>query len=173
MKVSLPLMLAMSAILATSASAQTATDWRDLATKMTGDWYMTGQVMGQEAHHTVHAEWILHRQFLRIEEKTVPDAPVSERRYEAVWFLGYDSVSERYVLHLLDVLGARYSETLGYGIRSGNQIQFVFEYPDSPFHTTFRWSPESNKWEWLMEQKGKSGNWGSFADLVLERPGSH
>ena len=170
MKISVLPMLVMPAILAISSSAQTAPDWRDLAEHMTGDWYLTGQVMGQEAHHKVHAEWMLNRQFLRIEESTVEGAPKSERRYDAVWFLGYDSVSERYVLHLLDGFGARYSETLGYGIRNGNQLQFVFEYPDGPFHTTFRWSPESNKWEWQMKHKGKDGNWGTFADLALVRP---
>jgi hypothetical protein len=169
MKVPLALVLAMSAVLTIRSSAQTATDWRDLADHMAGDWQLTGQVMGQEAHHKVHAEWMLNRQFLRIEERTAEDAPKSERRYDAVWFLGYDSVSERYVIHLLDGFGARFSETLGYGVRSGNQLQFVFEYPDGPFHTTFRWSLESNKWEWLMEQKGKDGNWGQFADLALAR----
>jgi len=172
MKVSLPLMFSVSALLAISSSAQTAPDWRDLADTMTGDWSMTGQVMGQQAHHKVHAEWMLNRQFLRIEESTVLDAPKTERRYDAVWFLGYDSISDRYVIHLLDGFGARFSETLGYGVRSGNQLQFVFEYPDGPFHTTFRWSPDSNKWEWLMEQKGKDGNWGQFADLFLARPKS-
>ena len=167
MRVSLPLMLSITAILATSSCAQTVPDWRDLPDHMTGDWSLTGPVMSQQAHHRVHAEWILNRQFLRIEESTAPDAPKSERRYDAVWFLGYDSVSERYVIHLLDGFGARFSETLGYGTRTGNQLQFVFEYPDGPFHTTFLWSPEGDKWEWQMEQKGKDGNWGQFADLVL------
>jgi hypothetical protein len=170
MKASLPLMLAISSIFAISSSAQTASDWRDLANHLTGDWNLTGQVMGREAHHRVHAEWILNRQFLRIEEDTAQDAPQSERRYNAVWFLGYDSVSERYVLHLLDGLGARYSETLGYGICTGNQLQFVFEYPDGPFHTTFRWNPESKQWKWLLEQKGNDGKWESFANLDLISP---
>ena len=53
--------------------------------------------------------------FLRIQESTSTDAPTSEKRYEAIWFLGYDPVSEKYVLHLFDVFGARFSETLGYG----------------------------------------------------------
>ena len=173
MKFSLSLLVSLSAFLAVSSAAQTAPAWRDLPGKMTGDWYLTGPVMGQQAHHQVHAEWVLNRQFLRIEESTVADAPKAERRYDAIWFLGYDSVSERYVMHLLDGFGARFSETLGYGVRSGNQIQFVFEYPDGPFHTTLRWSPESEKWEWLMEQKGKGGNWGQFADLSLARPKGH
>jgi len=170
MRFSTPFLLAMPMILAISSSAQTVSDWRDLPDHLTGDWYLTGQVMGHEAHHRVRAEWVLDRQFLRIEESTAPDAPKSERHYEAVWFLGYDLISERYVFHLLDGFGARFSETLGYGVRSGNQLQFVFEYPDGPFHTTIRWSPESNKWEWLMEQKGKDGNWGQFADLFLVKP---
>lgn len=78
-------------------------------------------------------------------------------------------VSERYVLHLLDGFGARFSETLGYGTRNGNQIQFVFEYPDGPFHTTYRWDPVNKTWQWLLEQKDKNGKWVPFADLKLTR----
>jgi len=94
-------------------------------------------------------------------------APATERRYESIWYLGYDAISERYVLHLMDTFGGRFSETLGYGTRDGNQIKFVFEYPDGPFHTTYLWNEKENSWEWLMEQKDKSGKWGSFADLKL------
>jgi hypothetical protein len=46
--------------------------------------------------------------FLRIQESTSTDAPTSEKRYEAIWFLGYNPVSEKYVLHLFDVFGARF-----------------------------------------------------------------
>ena len=73
---------------------------------------------------------------------------------------GYDPGSDRCVLHLMDVFGARFSEALGYGTRDGNAIRFVFEYPDSPFHTTFRWSPEALG-PWLMEQKNKEGRFTS------------
>jgi hypothetical protein len=117
----------------------------------------------------VQAEWVLNHQFLRIHEKTAAGAPSDEHAYEATWFLGYDAVSERYVLHLFDVFGARFSETLGYGTRDGDAIRFVFEYPDGPFHTTFRWSREKDSWEWLMEQKNKEGKWTNFADLTLTR----
>ena len=48
-------------------------------------------------------------------------------------------------------------------------MQFVFEYPDGPFHTTFRWNPVNNTWQWQMKQKGKEGKWGVFADLQLVR----
>ncbi len=136
---------------------------------MAGVWKMEGQVMGRQAHHDIQAEWVLNHQFLRIHETTAADAPPAEHRYEATWFLGYDPVSERYVLHLMDVFGGRYSETIGYGVRDGNAIRFVFEYPDGPFHTTYRWIAEKDSWEWEMKQKDKDGKWGSFADLKLTR----
>jgi hypothetical protein len=81
--------------------------------------------------------------------------------------VGYDNTSERYVAHWNDVFGGRFSETLGYGTRAGNEIRFVFEYPDGPFHTTFRWNPETHQWKWLMQQKNKSGLLTEFADLTL------
>ena len=156
-------------LLPVPSSAQAPAEWRDLVDHMAGTWKMEGQVMGNAAHHHVQADWVLNRQFLHIEEKTSAAAPDSERRYEAIWFLGYDSVSERYVMHLMDGFGARFSETLGYGIRLGNQIRFVFEYPDGPFHTIWRWKPENDSWEWSMEQKDKIGKWAPFANLKLTK----
>ncbi len=154
----------------TRSGAQNPAEWNDdLADHLIGTWRLEGQVMGRSAHHEVQTEWALNHQFLRIYEKTELNAPASERRYEAIWFLGYDPVSERYVLHLLDLFGARFSETLGYGTRDGNAIRFVFEYPDGPFHTTYRYAPEKDSWQWLMEQKDKDGKWANFADLKLSR----
>jgi Protein of unknown function (DUF1579) len=141
----------------------------DVLEHLAGKWRMDGHVMAHEAHHLLEAEWVLNHQFLRLHEKTAPDAPPSEQRYEAIWFLGYDNVSERYVLHLMDVFGARFSETLGYGTREGNRIRFIFEYPDGPFHTTLEWNPQKDAWEWLMEQKDKRGQWSEFGDLTLVR----
>lgn len=117
---------------------------RPLADRMTGTWKLEGQVMGQAAHQEVRSDWVLNHQFLRLQEKTAASAPTSEHSYEAFWFLGYDAISERYVLHLMDVFGARFSESLGYGTREGNQIRFVLEYGDGPFHTTYRWNPCQN-----------------------------
>jgi hypothetical protein len=151
-------------------SAQSAAEWRDdLVDHMVGTWKLQGAIMGRDAHHEVAAEWVLNHQFLRIHEKTEAGAPGSEKRYEAIWFLGYDPASDRYVLHLLDVFGGRFSETLGYGLRDGNAIRFVFEYPDGPFHTVFQWSPEKGTWQWLMTQKDKDGKWANFGDLKLTR----
>jgi hypothetical protein len=157
-------------LLISATLAQTSAPWRDdLVDHLTGAWKMDGTVMGKQAHHQVQAEWILGHQFLRIHEQTDVNAPKDEHPYEADWYLGCDDVSQRYVLHLLDVFGGRFSETLGYGTRDGNEIRFVFEYPDGPFHTTFRWNPAQGTWAWLMEQKNKAGKWTQFADLKLTK----
>lgn len=146
-------------------------EWHDeLVDQLAGDWKMDGQVLGSDAHHTLSAEWVLNHQFLRMHEKTSAGAPKSEHPYDSIWFLGYDTVSDRYVMHLLDIFGARYSETLGYGTRDGDSIRFVFEYPNGPFHTTFIWSPSDNSWKWQLEQKGKDGKWAPFGDFHLTRP---
>jgi len=157
-------------MLPTALRAQEPAKWPDqLVEHLIGSWKISGDVMGRAAHHDVHAEWVLNHAFLLIHENTSSDAPATEHAYDAYWYLGYDSVSDRYVLHLLDLFGGRFSETLGYGKQDGNQIRFVFEYPDGPFHTTFAWNPKNDTWEWLMEQKNKDGNWTSFAHLKLEK----
>jgi hypothetical protein len=170
MKTRLLIIVGLACCVSSLAAAQTSLPSQDeFLDHIAGTWKMEGQVMGRAAHHDVQADWVLNHQFLRIHEKTSPDAPAAENRYEAIWYLGYDSISERYVLHLFDVFGTRFSETLGYGLRSGDEIRFVFEYPDGPFHTTFRWFPGKDSWEWQMEQKNKDGKWTSFAGLKLTR----
>ena len=163
------LFMILLALVPVDGHAQSAAWPDDLVDHMTGSWILQEKIVGRDAHHEVRAEWVLNHQFLSIRERTDAHAPDSEHRYEAAWFLGYDPVSDRYVLHLLDVFGSRFSETLGYGTRDGNSIHFVFEYPDGPFHTTYRWSAQNDSWEWVMEQKDKAGKWTTFADLKLTR----
>ena len=161
----------LSSLAASSSGAEPNATWSDvLVDHLAGSWKLEGQVMGHAAHHDVHAKWVLNHQFLYIHESTSTAAPPAEHRYEASWFLGYDPLSERYVLHLLDVFGARFSETLGFGVREGDEIRFVFEYPDGPFHTNFRWSAAKHSWQWTMQQKDKSGEWTKFAELQLTQP---
>jgi len=75
----------------------------------------------------------------------------------------------RYVAHWIDAFGGRFSETLGYGTRSGNIIKFVFEYPDGPFLNTFTWNPDKKSWTFLMQQKDQNGKRPLFAEDTLVR----
>jgi hypothetical protein len=136
-----------------------------LLERLTGNWTITGTIRGQPATQTLHAEWVLHHQFLRLDMRDVNEPPA----YQATVYIGYDNLSERYVVHWLDGFGGRFSETLGYGRRDGNAIRFMFEYPDGPFTNTFTLDPRSNAWSWLLRTKRADGTWGTFAELKLAR----
>ncbi len=139
----------------------------DLLDKLAGSWRLEGTLVGKPAHHTIQADWILNHQFLQIHEIGEIDRKTGKPGYEALPMIGYDNTSQRYVAHWIDVFGGRFSETLGYGTRHGNQIDFVFEYPDGPFHTSFIWDGTHKQWHWLMSQHGVGGKWSSFADFTL------
>jgi hypothetical protein len=148
------------------AAAQEPQPFQDeLLANLAGNWEAKGTIRGRVVEHRVDAEWTLQHQFLQIHEKDAAQRPA----YEAIVMVGYDRLSERYVMHWMDIYGARVSETLGYGQRSGNQIEFVVEYPEGPFHTVFRWLPESREWQWHMRTKDASGKWTDFAELKLKR----
>ena len=106
-----------------------------LLDKMVGNWKVGGTIRGRTVEQSVEAQWVLNHQFLQIHEKGAPDSKTAGPAYEAMVMIGYDHTSERYVAHWMDIYGGRFSETLGYGVRSGDQIEFVFEYPDGPFRT--------------------------------------
>ena len=140
-----------------------------LLDNLAGSWKLSGAVRGQNASHSVEAAWVLNHQFLQIHEKDLAPAGSGGSPYEAIVMIGYDNASERYVVHWNDIYGGRFSETLGYGTKTGNQIEFVFEYPDGPFRTTFRWLPDKKQWEWQMRTKNQKGEWTEFADFTLTR----
>ncbi len=140
----------------------------DLLDNLQGQWTLKGTIVGHPGDAEMDAVWVLNHQFLKIHEKgagVIPGRPL----YEAEVYVGYDNASERYVVHWIDIYGGRFSETLGYGTRSGNTIKFVFEYPDGPFHNSFIWNPDSKTWRFLLEQKNSVGKWSTFADRIATK----
>ena len=140
----------------------------ELLENLQGKWKVTGTIMGKPRVMDLTAEWVLNHQFLFVRERDAA-AIEGKQAYEALIYIGYDNTSERYVVHWIDIFGGRFSETLGYGTRSGNSIEFVFEYPDGPFHNTFAWNPETKTWRFLLEQKNAEGKWTMFADQTASR----
>jgi len=144
-----------------------------LLDKMVGRWEVTGVVAGQQIHHSCDTEWVLNHQFLRIHFLAVEPGSLAgskhEANYEAMVFVGYDNMSERYVAHWLDIFGGRFSEALGYGRKEGdNAVKFIFEY-DGPLHNTMSWDPKSRRWRMVIRQKNQRGEWTLFADESFER----
>ena len=133
--------------------------------QLVGDWTMTGAVKGKPVSYRMHAEWVLQHTFFRIEMQDA--AEPSE--YQAMVYIGYDNVGDRFVAHWIDVFGGRFSETLGYGKRDGNAITFQFDYPDAPFFTTFTRDTASDGFRLEMKDHLADGSWRSFASWRLVR----
>lgn len=137
-------------------------------------WHVTGTVVGRLLDHACDADWTVNHQFLKVHFLDVSKAAPRGNRppvpYEAFVFIGYDNMSERYVVHRLDVFGGRFSETLGYRTRpTANSIKFMFEYPDRPLHNTFAWHGDHGTWSILIRQKDARGHWTTFAEELLTR----
>lgn len=148
-----------------------------LLEKLVGKWNLTGKIAGQQQiEQYCEADWVLNHQFLRV---YFIDSAAKNRHikgihghaeYEALVFIGYDNMSERYVVHWIDIFGGRFSETLGYGtLQAQDSIRLVFEYPTGPLHNTFTWNPKDGAWSIVIKQKDEKGNWTVFADEILRK----
>ena len=136
-----------------------------LLEKLIGNWDANGQVGGEKVTYHFNACWELNHQFVAL---TFADT-AKQPQYSAKVFIGYDCVSERYVVHWLDNFGGRFSETLGYGIKSGNTIEFRFEYPDGPFINKFIYDINKDTWQFHTTTKNNNGIWIIFGDIYLKR----
>jgi hypothetical protein len=136
----------------------------DLLDQLAGFWAVNGTVRGQPSREGADGEWVLGHQFLRLHRKQI-DGP-----NESLIHVGYDNVSERFVLIRLDSLSARGAETLGYGIKTGDEtIQFTYEYPSGPYKETWTFDPKERSWQFQVESKDRQGKWITFSTLTLHR----
>ena len=149
-----------------------------LLDELVGNWDVTGKAAGELLLHSCTVDWILNHQFLRIHFLDVGSKSHQRKKagrdehapYEAMVFVGYDNMSERYVVHWLDIFGGRFSETLGYGKRKDrNSIRFLFEGGTGPLHNTFTWNPRRRTWSMVIDQKDAKGKWTRFASESLQR----
>ena len=128
--------------------------------KLSGHWQANRVMAGRSTGNTVDGSWVLNHQFIQLHY--IPDRG-SPQPYEAIVYIGYDNMSERYIVHWLDIFGGRVSETLGFGKRTPNGMEFTFEYPDGPFTNTFRYDRATQAWNLLLRQKNARGEWTTFA----------
>jgi hypothetical protein len=137
-----------------------------LLDQLTGAWLVTGTVREIPIKYTLTGEWVLKHQFVRLDMRDELTPP----SYEASVFIGFDSATRMYVAHWLDAWGGRFSETLGFGAKSGPTIRFRFDYPDGPCQTTFTLNPDKT-WTLSMVDRDKAGNSRQLAQYSLQRSG--
>jgi hypothetical protein len=136
---------------------------------LAGSWSLTGTTGSAELRQRVNARWVVQNRFLQVHFLAEVLASQGRPRYEAVYMLGYDDESQEYVLHLFDTFGASYARTLGIGVRRGDSVEFIFQYPKGQFSNTFSWDREKGTWKMLLRQRGDGGDWESFATKTLVR----
>jgi hypothetical protein len=132
---------------------------------LAGDWQVQRVMKSRTVENSVHAEWVLNHQFLRLHYHDT----ATPSKYEAMVFIGYDNAGKHYVVHWIDVFGGHFSQTLGSGKRNGDALTITFGYPDGEFQNTFTFAPKEKTWISLMRQKDKSGNWSIFAEDHFRR----
>lgn len=128
--------------------------------QMVGHWQVSRVMGGSTTPSTADVSWVLNHQFIQLHY--VPDRS-SAQPYEAIVYIGYDNMSERYVAHWIDIFGGRVSETMGFGTPLPNGIRLVFEYPDGPFTNTMTVDPATHRLSFLLRQKNARGEWTTFA----------
>jgi hypothetical protein len=136
-----------------------------LLQQLSGRWLAEGDVGGSKVVYNFSAIWILNHQFL---ELTFADT-ARKPEYTAKVSIGFDCATKKYVAHWLDNFGGHFSETLGHGVRTGNNIEFRFNYPEGLFMNTFIYDVKRDVWQFQTVSKNAKGGWDIFGDIFLKR----
>ena len=137
-----------------------------LLDKLVGDWKVELKFpSGRIAQNVVHAEWILHHQFVELHYRDVASPP----SYEARVLIGYDSIGKRYLCHWADSFGGDYS-TDGFAPREegSNAMEFKFTFHDGELTNRYAFDPRSGSWTSTIRQIEK-GEWKLFCEETFTR----
>ena len=151
------------------APAQQKTFQDPLLDHFVGHWKLEGVMAGQKTVHDVDAEWVLAHQYLRLHEIARDHNAKGEPSYEAMVFIAWDEKKSEYVIAWLDVYGdISPIASVAYAKKNGNELAFVFNDPDGPFHTTFGYDAKTDTWKMDMDSTEK-GQRKPFARTTLTR----
>ncbi|HEY0105314.1 MAG TPA: hypothetical protein VGB91_04465 [Rhizomicrobium sp.] len=153
---------------ATPALAQQATLHDALLDHLAGKWVLTGEIANRQTTHDVSAAWVLAHQYLELRETAREKNADGSPAYDATVYIGWDESTKHYVCVWLDDYGSISTQSLGYAVRAGDRIAFVFQDrdDDAKFHTTFAYDAAANRWSMDMDQ-GPDGKLTPFARTTL------
>src|SRR5256885_16541040 len=141
--------------IAVSSLGEESKELKDpLLDKLIGDWKVELKFpSGRIAKNVVHAEWILHHQFVELHYRDVASPP----SYEATVLIGYDSIGKRYLCHWADSFGGDYS-TDGFAPREegSNAMEFKFTFHDGESTNRYAFDPRSGSWTSTIQQIERS-----------------
>ena len=136
--------------------------------KLVGQWELMGQMGATPLRQSVESKWTLGGLFVEMYFKSTLPAPEGQLPYEAVYYIGYNTDEDLYVMHWLDTFGVGLTSIPGHGKREGNTISFVFEYRAGPFINKFIRDEADDAW--LFEQfYFENDDWHTFAKKRMTR----
>jgi len=140
----------------------------ELLDKLVGDWDLTGRMGEIPLQQAVVGKRTLGELFVELYFKSTLPAPVGQKPYEAVYYIGYNDENDLFVMHLLDTFGVGLSCIVGIGKQEGNTIPFVFDYEDGPFTNRFIWDETADAWRFEQTYL-KNGQVHTFATKEMVR----
>lgn len=154
-----------------TALAQQTTSQDSLLEHMVGKWVLQGTIAGKETTHDINSEWVLHHQYIQLEEVSHEKDISGKPLYEAIVFICWEQKLNQYSCLWLDNTGngGLSTQAIGHAKANGDNIGLLFKGVDgSLFHTTFAYNKDTDTWQWLMDGD-ENGKLQPFARVKLTR----
>ena len=119
----------------------------DLLNRLVGRWSLEGKMGNSALHQEVVAEWVLDGLMLQMRFSPVRIGEGGNPDYHAIYLIGRDQKTDKYVLHLFDTFGVSSHPVPGIGERRSNTLSFRFDYDSGPWFNTFHWEPSAGTWK--------------------------
>ena len=133
--------------------------------ELAGRWFFTGTVHGKHVDYIGRGRWVLGDGWLRL---NLLDA-AKPSTYEADVYIGHDLAADDYIAHWLDRFGAAGARVVAAGHRQGRRLVLDFPYETSVFRDTLTLAPDGASGTLLIESKGASETWSTFASYEFRR----
>jgi len=105
----------------------------ELLDHVAGQWVLQGTIAGKQTTHDVQAEWVLKREYWRLQEVSREKDAKGDPAYEAIVFVSWAPKTQEYICLWLDSTagGGLSARGLAHGKKSGGSLPFLFTI--SPF----------------------------------------
>jgi len=143
----------------------------DLLNRLEGSWVLRGKIAGRPTVHDVQAHWILHHEYLQVNEVSRDKDSQGSPAYEAEILVSWEPKTNQYACLWLDSTagGALTSQVTCRATPAVNAIPFVFTIsPADSIHTTFTYNEAADTWQWRIDNV-TNGKLSRFADVELSR----
>ena len=94
----------------------------DLLNKLIGRWSLTGKMGDTALYQEVNTKWALQDLFVEMRLSPIRVGESGNPDYEALYLVGHDKKTSKYVLHLFDTFGVTSKPVPGIGVRKDNSF---------------------------------------------------